>query len=85
VIRPVVIPKYAAVPVFNECAHAAYPAPLAALQAFAPMSQYLYGTDFPIDPMESTANLLPSAKLPSDVRLAMDRGNAERLWPRFKA
>jgi predicted TIM-barrel fold metal-dependent hydrolase len=70
---------------YYECAHAAYPAPLAALQAFAPMSQCLYGTDFPIEPMESTANLLHSAKLSSDVRLAMDRGNAERLWPRFKA
>jgi 6-methylsalicylate decarboxylase len=70
---------------YYECAHAAYPAPLAALQAFVPKSQYLFGTDFPIEPMETTVKLLPTAKMSPEVHHLLDRGNAERLWPRLKA
>lgn len=70
---------------YYECAHATYPAPLAALQAFAPPTQYLFGSDFPIEPFETTVDQLPSAKLSTEVRHAMDRGNAERLFPRLKS
>lgn len=70
---------------YYECAHAAYPMPIAALRAFAPSTQYLFGTDFPIEPMESTVTQIPGLKLPADVQHALDRGNAERLWPKFKA
>ena len=60
------------------------PVSLPALRAFAPTTQYLFGTDFPIEPMETTVVQLPNLKLPADVQHAMDRGNAERLWPKFK-
>jgi 6-methylsalicylate decarboxylase len=70
---------------YYECAHAAYPMPMAALRAFAPTTQLLFGTDFPIEPMESTVTQIPGLKLPPDVQHALDRGNAERLWPKFKA
>jgi 6-methylsalicylate decarboxylase len=70
---------------YYECAHAAYPMPMAALRAFAPTTQLLFGTDFPIEPTESTAYNLPKLKLPAAVEHALDRGNAERLWPKFKA
>lgn len=69
---------------YYECAHATYPMPMAALRAFAPPTQYLFGTDFPIEPMESTVLNFPVLRLPSDVQHALDRGNAERLWPRLK-
>jgi 6-methylsalicylate decarboxylase len=69
---------------YYECAHATYPMPMAAVRAFAPTTQLLFGTDFPIEPTESTVEQFPSLKLPADVQHALDRGNAERLWPRFK-
>jgi len=69
---------------YFECAHATYPMPIAALRAFAPPTQYLFGTDFPIEPMETTVEQFPNLKLPGDVQHALDRGNAERLWPKFK-
>jgi predicted TIM-barrel fold metal-dependent hydrolase len=44
----------------------------------------LFGTDFPAEPMESTVNELPGLKLSPEVLQALYRGNAERLWPRFR-
>jgi predicted TIM-barrel fold metal-dependent hydrolase len=69
---------------YYECAHAAYPAAIAALTAFAPPTQYLFGTDWPAEPMESTLDELPKSKLSPKVMYALNRGNAERLFPRFK-
>jgi predicted TIM-barrel fold metal-dependent hydrolase len=68
---------------YYECAHATYAMPMAALRAFAAPSQFLFGTDFPIEPTESTVEQFPVLKLPAAVQHALDRGNAERLWPRF--
>ena len=45
----------------------------------------LFGTDWPMEPAESTTTQIPGLKLPPDVLYAMERGNAERLFPRFKA
>ena len=46
---------------------------------------YLFGTDWPAEPMESTLDELPKSKLsPADMQ-ALNRGNAERLFPRFKS
>jgi predicted TIM-barrel fold metal-dependent hydrolase len=69
---------------YFECAHATYPMPMASVRAFAPTTQLLFGTDYPIEPTESTVQQFPNLKLPADVQHALDRGNAERLWPRFK-
>jgi len=69
---------------YYEIAHAAYPPAMAALTAFAPSTQYLFGTDWPAEPMESTLDELPKNKLSPDVLKALNRGNAERLFPRFK-
>jgi predicted TIM-barrel fold metal-dependent hydrolase len=70
---------------YYECAHATYPAPIAATTTFAPTSQMLFGTDFPIWPYETTVNLIPALKLSPEMQQALDRGNAERLFPRWKA
>ena len=68
---------------YYEVAHATFPAPLAALSKFAPSSQYLWGTDFPVWPYETTVNPLYETTFPADVQAALDRGNAARLFPKF--
>jgi len=70
---------------YYECAHATYPMPVAALMKLVPPSQYLFGTDYPAEPMDTTLDLLPDAGYPPDVLRALERGNAERLFPRFKS
>ena len=70
---------------YYECAHAAFPWAMAALRAFTTTDHIMFGTDWPMEPAESTTNQIPGLKLPSDVLYAMERGNAERLFPRFKA
>jgi predicted TIM-barrel fold metal-dependent hydrolase len=69
---------------YFECAHATYPMPLAALTKFVPTSQILFGTDFSPEPIETTVNELPGAGFSSATLQAIERGNAERLFPRFK-
>jgi predicted TIM-barrel fold metal-dependent hydrolase len=58
--------------------------PLAALLKFAPESNILFGTDFSPEPIESTVNELPTSGLSPGLMRAIERGNAERLFPRFK-
>jgi predicted TIM-barrel fold metal-dependent hydrolase len=55
------------------------------LRAFTTTDHIMFGTDWPMEPAESTTNQIPGLKLPADVLYAMERGNAERLFPRFKA
>jgi 6-methylsalicylate decarboxylase len=69
---------------YYECAHATYPMPIAALRAFAPPTQFLFGTDFPVEAYETTVEQFPNLKLPADVQYGLDRGNAERVWPHFR-
>ena len=70
---------------YYECAHAAYPFPLAAMMKLAPSTQYLFGTDYPAEPMESTVNHLPENDLSPELQRVMNRENAERLFPRLKS
>jgi len=70
---------------YYECAHAAYPMPMAALLKFVPPSQLLFGTDYPAEPPESTLNELPKNDLSPAIQRAQNRENAERLFPRLKA
>jgi predicted TIM-barrel fold metal-dependent hydrolase len=58
---------------------------MAALMKFAPSSQYLFGTDFPAEDPASTLNELKKLDLPPDTLKVLYRGNAEKLFPRFKA
>ncbi len=70
---------------YYECATSTTKPIFAALQALAPPSQYLFGTDFPVVHYESTMSPMADLNLSPDVQYAMDRGNAERLWPRLRA
>ena len=69
---------------YYDIAHASFPWPYAAMKAFMPESQILFGTDYAPEPIESTVDQLPSLKLPRAFEQMMLRGNAERLFPRFK-
>ena len=69
---------------YFDIAHASYAMPLAALLKFASESNILFGTDFSPEPIESTVNELPASGLSPALMRAIERGNAERLFPRFK-
>jgi predicted TIM-barrel fold metal-dependent hydrolase len=69
---------------YYDVAHASFPWPFAAMKAFMPESQILFGTDYSPEPIESTVDQLPGLKLPRAFEQMMLRGNAERLFPRFK-
>ena len=69
---------------YFDVAHATFPWPFAAAKAFMPESHLLFGTDYSPEPIESTVNELPGLKLPRQFELALLRGNAERLFPKFK-
>jgi predicted TIM-barrel fold metal-dependent hydrolase len=69
---------------YYECAHATYPAPFAALQKFAQPDHIMFGTDYSAEPMESTVRNLDALKLPPATLRAIERTNAEKLFPRFK-
>ena len=69
---------------YFDIAHAAFPWPMAALRAFMPESQILFGTDYSPEPIESTVNEIPGLKLPPEFMQKMGRGNAEQLFPRFR-
>jgi predicted TIM-barrel fold metal-dependent hydrolase len=70
---------------YFDVAHATYPAPLTALTKVVPVSQILFGSDYPIVPLPVSEGPLDQFGFsPSDLQ-AINRGNAERLFPRLKA
>ncbi|HEV2521714.1 MAG TPA: amidohydrolase family protein [Candidatus Acidoferrales bacterium] len=70
---------------YYEVAHATYAPPLSALTRLIPISQIMFGSDYPIVPYPVTStNLDRFGFSPADLR-AVNRGNAERLFPRLKA
>ena len=69
---------------YYDIAHASFPFPFAAMKALMPESQILFGTDYAPEPIESTVNELPGLKLSKGFEQMLLRGNAERLFPRFK-
>ncbi len=57
---------------------------MAAMMKFALPDHIMFGTDFSPEPMESTVNEIPKLGLSDKQWKAIDRGNAEKLFPRFK-
>jgi predicted TIM-barrel fold metal-dependent hydrolase len=70
---------------FFDVAHATYPAPLSALTKVVPTSQILFGSDYPIVPYPVSAGPLNHFGFSESDLQAINRGNAERLFPRLKA
>jgi 6-methylsalicylate decarboxylase len=68
---------------YFECAHASFAMPMAAAMKLAPTTQLLFGTDFPVWSYETTVDRLPEAGLTPEVLRQVERGNAEKLFPRF--
>jgi predicted TIM-barrel fold metal-dependent hydrolase len=70
---------------YYEVAHASYPEPLAALTKLVPTSQILFGSDYPIVAYPTTTKNLDAYGFSAADLRAINRGNAERLFPRLKA
>ena len=70
---------------YLEIGHASFPWVVKAALAFSGPSRLLFGTDYPVEPHEVTTRHIPALGLPPDVLYALDRGNAERIFPRFRA
>jgi 6-methylsalicylate decarboxylase len=71
--------------IYYEVAHATYAEPLSALTKLVPTSQILFGSDFPVVAYPTTANGLDHFGFSANDLQAINRGNAERLFPRLKS
>ena len=69
---------------YYELAHGSWRQNLLALKEFVPTSQVLFGTDFTPEPIETTVRELPNSPYSPAELQAIERDNAERLFPRFK-
>jgi predicted TIM-barrel fold metal-dependent hydrolase len=69
---------------YFDIAHAAYPAPFTALTKIVPLTQILFGSDYPIVPFPVTEVPLDHIGTPPSFLEAVNRGNAEKLFPRLK-
>ena len=70
---------------YLEIGHASFPWVVKAALEFSGPSRLLFGTDYPVESHEVTTRHIPALGLSADVLYALDRGNAERLFPRHRA
>jgi predicted TIM-barrel fold metal-dependent hydrolase len=70
---------------YYDTANAAWPVSLTALLKMVPVSQVLFGTDFPYLTTPPQSQELDKAGLPPETLAAIRHGNAARLIPRLQA
>jgi predicted TIM-barrel fold metal-dependent hydrolase len=70
---------------YYEIAQANHAGALAALLKLVPMSQVLFGTDYPLRPASEAVEGVSAYSFSDAERRALDRDNAVRLLPRLKA
>jgi 6-methylsalicylate decarboxylase len=70
---------------YFDVANASNPSSLSALTKLVPNTQILFGSDYPFVAIESTEAGLDQFGLSKNDLHAVNRGNAERLFPRWKA
>jgi predicted TIM-barrel fold metal-dependent hydrolase len=70
--------------VYYDVAHATFPRPFGALSKLADPAHILFGTDYSPEPIETTVNETPRLGLSPQMVQMIRRGNAEKLFPRFK-
>ena len=70
---------------FYETAQANHRGALDALLAFVPMSNVLFGSDYPLRPVSEVVEGLAAYDFTPAQRRAIERENAERLIPRLKS
>jgi predicted TIM-barrel fold metal-dependent hydrolase len=70
---------------YYDTANSAYAPTMAALLAFVPSSQIVFGSDYPYYTVSENVEGLAGIALTDEQRQAIDHGNAERLLPQLKA
>jgi 6-methylsalicylate decarboxylase len=70
---------------YYDVANSVNPSSMAALMNLVPLSQLLFGSDFPYVPCSVTANGLDRFGLSASDLSAVNRENAGRLFPRFNS
>lgn len=70
---------------YYDIAVSGYQPAVAALTGLVPMSQILFGSDFPYRPLGESADTLPQIGLSEKDLAAIGRGNVLGLLPRLKA
>lgn len=68
---------------YYDTANAYFPPTMAALLKFAPVSQIVFGSDYPYFSLEENVEGLGAIPLTVADRQAINRGNAARLLPRY--
>jgi predicted TIM-barrel fold metal-dependent hydrolase len=71
--------------VYYEVAHAGYGPPLAALTKLVSTARMLFGSDFPVYEFPVTTDPLDRFGFSASELQAINRGNAEQLFPRLRA
>jgi predicted TIM-barrel fold metal-dependent hydrolase len=66
-----------------DIANSTNPSAMSALMNLVPPTRILFGSDTPYVPIAVTAGGIDRMTLPDDVRYAINRGNAEKLFPRL--
>jgi predicted TIM-barrel fold metal-dependent hydrolase len=70
---------------YYDTANASFAPTMAALLKLVPVSQVVFGSDYPYYSLEENVGLLAEFPLTLAERQAIDRSNAARLMPRFAA
>jgi predicted TIM-barrel fold metal-dependent hydrolase len=70
---------------YFECAQAFDAPNFGAIRRLVSDTHLLFGTDYSIFPIAHTVKIFESLKLPAASKHAIERGNAEALFPRLKA
>ncbi len=68
---------------YFDVANSMYPGSYAALRATMPLSQIFFGTDYPFQSIDGTAPGVDKLVTSPAEHVAIARGNAARLFPRF--
>lgn len=66
-----------------DIANSTNPSTMAAIRDLVPVTQLVFGSDYPVLPLGLTADGFDRMNVPDDVRAAINRGNAATLFPRF--
>jgi predicted TIM-barrel fold metal-dependent hydrolase len=70
---------------YFECAQAFYTPNFDAIRRMVPETHLLFGTDYNRFPISATVRNFDDLKLSAGLKYAIERGNAESLFPRLKA
>jgi predicted TIM-barrel fold metal-dependent hydrolase len=70
---------------YFDIAQGTYPVNMAAMRSLVPDAHILFGSDYPYFSIATAADGLGRLGLPDALKRAIERGNAEALFPRWRA